>query len=95
MTSQSWRTVVLGLVLALLVVPFGGQYTVPGLVAIAALVAFDLWRQQVRAESSSRGEVPGRNFADRPAAQRLGIVVGGFLVVVVILIALMKLAGTI
>jgi hypothetical protein len=75
--SAQIRTVVLGLILALLVVPFGGPYTVPGLVAIAAIVGFDLWRQQLRVEAAARGEAPRETFADRPAAQRLGIVVGG------------------
>lgn len=40
-----WRTVFLGLVLALLVVPLGGPEFAPGILVIAALVAFDLWRQ--------------------------------------------------
>lgn len=45
MTAGMWRTVALGFVLALLVVPMGGPYQVPGLLVIAALVAIDLWRQ--------------------------------------------------
>jgi len=95
MTSSQTRTVLLGLVLALLVVPFGGPYTLPGLIFIAALVAFDLWRQQLRAEAVARGETerPGQ-FRDRPGWQRLTIVVLGFVVVTVVLIVLMKMAGT-
>lgn len=45
MTPKMWRTVLLGLVLALLVVPFGGPEAAPGIVVVAAIVVFDLWRQ--------------------------------------------------
>jgi len=45
MSPRMWRTVVLALVLAVLIVPMGGSYQVPGLLLIAAIAAFDLWRQ--------------------------------------------------
>ncbi len=38
-------TIVLGIVLALLIVPFGGIYTVPALLIVFALVVLDLWMQ--------------------------------------------------
>lgn len=47
MTARMWRTIFLGLVLALLVVPFGGTATLPAIILIAAITAFDLWRQQM------------------------------------------------
>lgn len=50
MTAQAWRTVVFGIVLAILVVPLGGPNALLGLLIVAGLVAFDLWRQQKRRE---------------------------------------------
>jgi len=93
-SSYLFRTIGLGLVLALLVVPFGGPYTLPALVLIAALVAFDLWRNRLRVEAVARGEVQRPGFVGRPARQRLAIVVLGFVAVILVLLAAMRVAGT-
>ncbi len=88
------RTILLGIVLAILVVPFGGDATVLSLLIIAALVAFDLWRQQRRKEADARGEVRRPAWlSGRSAAYRFGVVVLGFVVVTIILIVVMKLVG--
>jgi hypothetical protein len=77
------RTILLGIVLAILVVPFGGVVTVPALLVIAALVIFDLWRQQQRMEAIRAG-VPQPTEAEIEARQarrrRIGLLVLGALI---------------
>lgn len=90
MTTQGWRTVLLGLVLAVLVVPFGGPYALPGILVIAALVAFDLWRQAVARDRVASG-VAATPRPDRPALERVGIVVIGFVVFIAVVVVIQSL----
>lgn len=83
MTAATWRTVGLGLVLALLVVPFGGPYVIPGLLVIGALVAFDLWRQSVARDRVTEGPTTTRR--ERTLPERLAIAVGALVAVVAVL----------
>ena len=81
--SAVLRTILLGIVLAILVVPFGGVATVPALLVIAALVVLDLWRQQQRREAISAGvPQPTKSEIDARLARRrwIGLLVLGLLI---------------
>ena len=72
MTSQQMRTVGLGVVLAILVVPLGGPYVLPVLLLITGIVVFDLYRQAQNREAADRGEAPRPTLisSDRSNARR-------------------------
>lgn len=46
MNDRESKTILLGVVLAVLVVPVGGTAAPYALILIVALVAFDLWQQR-------------------------------------------------
>ena len=81
--SASLRTILLGIVLAILVVPFGGEATVPGLLIIAALVILDLWWQRRRMEAMQAGvpqPTPSEIEARLARGRMIGLVVLGVLI---------------
>lgn len=82
--SRALRTILLAIVLALLVVPFGGPYTVPALLGIAGIVVFDLWRQSLPPRA------PGR---ERTLPERLAIGALALIGVLVVLWAVGQLTG--
>lgn len=80
MDSASLRTILFGVVLAILVVPFGGDATVPALLIIAALVILDLWWQRRRKGAVSTG-VPrptGIEIEGRTAPPQQVVAAAGF-----------------
>ncbi len=94
------RTILLGSVLAIGVVLFGGPATEApsrlglSFLIVAPLVVFDLWRQQRRKEADARGEVRRPAWlSERSAAYRSGVVVLALVIITVALFVVMKLVG--
>lgn len=92
LNSETIRTVLLALVLAILIVPFGGPATLPALLVVASLAAFDLWRQAKRREQiAANVSRPAGRFASLNVAQRFAVIVGGFVVVIVVVLVIQTL----
>jgi hypothetical protein len=90
--SETIRTVLLALVLAILIVPFGGPATLPALLIVASLAAFDLWRQAKRREQiAANVSRPAGRFESLNVAQRFAVVVGGFVVFIVVVLVIQTL----
>lgn len=58
MSPDATKTILLGVVLAILVVPLGGPAAPYGIAIVVALVLFDLWRQSVRRSKHATAEEP-------------------------------------
>ena len=81
MNQRVVLTIALALVLAVLVVPFGGRYTLLVLLAIAAVAAFDIWwTLQPRGDGLSLYQ----RIQNAPLWMKLGVLLLAFAAVLVV-----------